>query len=183
MRSLLPLLFTALTVLPSAWAASLDPHYYPHRPGTRWTYSSGETQLVGAPVTHRGVTVVPLSHQFGSTTYSQDMLEYRPDGSVWLRGVNAAGRLSWYAAPLLVYPTGPLKPGQTWQSSTGTLRMTVTVTGVAPLKLAAGSFNALILRSETVTGGKASVQLSYFVPALGIVRYQTADGSTIDLQR
>lgn len=183
MRPLLPLLFTALTVLPPATAAVLDPHYYPHRPGTRWTYSSGETQIVGAPVTHRGVTVIPVSHQFGSTTYSQDMLEYRADGSVWLRGVNTAGRLTWYRAPLLVYPAGPLKPGQTWKSSTGALHMTVTVSGVAPLKIAAGTFNALTLRSETVTAGKTSVQYSYFVPSIGIVRYQTADGSTIDLQR
>ena len=182
MRALLPLLLT-LTALPPVQAAGLDPNYYPHRPGTRWTYASGEIQVVGAPVTHRGVTVVPLSHQFGSTTYSQDMLEYRADGSVWLRGVNTAGRLNWYSSPLLVYPAGPLSPGQTWRSSTGTVRMTVTVTGVTPLKLAAGTFNALMLRTETVTLGKTSVQFSYFVPAVGIIRYQTADGSTIDLQR
>ena len=61
--------------------------------------------------------------------------------------------------------------------------MTVRVTGTAPLKLPAGNFNTLILRSETVTGGNTSVQLSYFVPALGIVRYETADGSRIDLRR
>ncbi|GGN30533.1 hypothetical protein [Deinococcus daejeonensis] len=185
MRPLLPLLLTALTLLPAVQAVTpaLDPNYYPHRPGTRWTYSSGETQVVGAPVTHRGVKVTPVSHQYGSTTYSQDLLEYRADGSVWLRGVNAAGRLSWYSPPLLVYPAGPLQTGQSWQAASGPLRMTVTVTGTAPLKLAAGTFNALILRTETVTGGRSSVQLSYFVPAFGIVRYQTADGSTIDLQR
>ena len=61
--------------------------------------------------------------------------------------------------------------------------MTVTVTGTAPLKLPAGNFNALILRSDTTTGGSTSVQLRYFVPALGVVRYQTADGSVIDLHR
>ncbi len=183
MRPLLPLLLTALTVLPAAPAASVDPNYYPHRPGTRWTYANGETQVVGASLAYRGVTVTPVSHQFAGTTYSQDLLEYRADGSVWLRGVNSGGRLNWYAAPLLVYPAGPLKPGQSWTAQGAGLRMTVTVTGTAPLKLPAGNFNALILRSDTTTGGSTSVQLRYFVPALGVVRYQTADGSVIDLHR
>ncbi|UBV43601.1 hypothetical protein LAJ19_05140 [Deinococcus taeanensis] len=179
-RPTLTLLFAAAT---AAAAATLDAHYYPHKPGTRWTYASGETQVVGAPVTHRGVNVVPVSHQYGSTTYTQDLLEYRKDGSVWLRGVNAAGRLQWYAPPLMVYPPAPLAPGRTWQSATGPLRMKATVTGVAPLALTAGTFNALSIRTETTAGGKTSVQTSYFVPTVGIVRYETADGARIDLQR
>ncbi|GAA0500918.1 hypothetical protein [Deinococcus depolymerans] len=174
---------TALLCQAALGAPPVDSHYYPHRPGTRWTYSSGETQVVGVPITHRGVSVVPVSHQFGSTTYTQDLLEHRADGSVWLRGVNAGGRLTWYASPLNVYPAGPLSPGMTWTGSAGTLKTRSTVTGVAPLKLAGGTFNTLTIRTETTAGGRASVQTTYFVPTLGIVRYQTADGSVIDLLR
>lgn len=164
-------------------APPVDTNYYPHRPGTRWTYSSGETQVVGTPITHRGVRVVPVSHQYGSTTYTQDLIEHRADGSVWLRGVNAGGRLSWYASPLNIYPPGPLSPGRSWTGSAGTLRTRSTVTGVTPLKLAGGTFNTLTIRTETTAGGKVSVQTTYFVPTVGIVRYQTADGSVIDLLR
>jgi hypothetical protein len=32
-------------------------------------------------------------------------------------------------------------------------------------------------------GGQISVQTIYFVPGLGVVRYETADGSRIDLLR
>ena len=164
-------------------AQALDSNYYPRKAGTRWTYSSGETQIMGAAVTHRGVPVVPVSHQYGSTTYTQDLLEFRADGSVWLRGVNVGGRLSWYAQPLNVYPPGPLSPGMTWKGSNGAVRTVSTVTGVTPLKTAGGTFNALTIQTETTAAGKISVQKTYFVPTLGVVRYETADGTRIDLLR
>lgn len=68
-------------------AAAINANYYPHAPGQSWTYANGETQLVGQPVTYKGIRVVPVNHQFGKILVRQDLLEYRPDGSVWLRGV------------------------------------------------------------------------------------------------
>lgn len=183
---------TAFRILPAlllsalAWAAAQGkayPDYYPSKSGTSWTYSSGETQVVGPPQTHRGVRVVPVSHQFGGKTFTQDLLEYRPDGSVWLRGVNAGGRLGWYAAPLKVYPPAPLTPGQRWFSGKGNLKSVSTVTGVAAINSGGRKYNALSVRTQTNAGGRISVQTTYFVPGVGIVRYETADGAQIDLLR
>ncbi|MBZ9711761.1 hypothetical protein [Deinococcus multiflagellatus] len=174
-------LLLLLLPLPLAGALAVDTSYYPKRPGMRWTYSSGETQVVGAPVVHRGVSVTPVSHQFGQTVFTQDLLEHRADGSVWLRGVNTGGRLTWYTPPLNIYPPGPLRPGQTWTGVTAGLRQRSTVVGVAPLRTSAGAYNTLKIRTETTAAGKLSVQTTYFVPTVGVVRYETADGSVIDL--
>lgn len=159
------------------------PGYYPHKAGTHWTYSSGETQVVGPAVTHRGVRVVPVSHQFGGKTLTQDLLEYRADGSVWLRGVNAGGRLGWYAAALNIYPPAPLTPGQRWSSASGNIKVSGAVTGVATIEAAGRRYNALSVRTETSVDGRISVQTAYFVPGLGVVRFETADGSRVDLRR
>ncbi|MDB5046472.1 MAG: hypothetical protein JWQ08_2522 [Deinococcus sp.] len=169
-----------LALVPVAGAA-VPSGYYPHTTGTRWTYSSGETQEVGKPALYRGVRVVPVAHQYGSTVYTQDLLEYRADGSVWLRGVNAGGRVNWYTPPLNVYPPGPLVPGQTWSSASGTLKSASTVRGAEPLRVGSVSYNALVIRTVLTSGGRQSTQLTYFVPTVGVVRYQTADGSQIDL--
>lgn len=187
----LPALGAALLLCGVAWAASQGatarggtyPNYYPYAPGTHWTYSNGETQVVGPAVMHRGVRVVPVSHQFGGRTFTQDLLEYRADGSVWLRGVNTGGRLGWYAAPLNVYPPAPLVPGQRWSSGSGPLTSSSAVTGVAPIEVAGRRYNALSIRAETRAGGRVSVQTAYFVPGLGVVRVETADGGRIDLRR
>ncbi|MFC3834641.1 MULTISPECIES: hypothetical protein [Deinococcus] len=159
------------------------PGYYPYQSGTRWTYTSGEMQVVGPAVVHRGVTVTPVSHLYGGTTYSQDLLELRADGSVWLRGVNTGGRLAWFSVPLTVYPPGPLHPGMAWSSANTAMTLRSKVTGMSALKLPSGTFNALTIRTDTTVKGRVTTQTTYFVPTLGIVRYQTADGSVIDLQR
>ncbi len=157
--------------------------YYPNQVGTYWTYTSGEIQVVGSPVTYKDVKVTPISHQYGGKTYSQDLMEYRSDGSVWLRGINSNGKLNWYNPPLNVYPPAPLTAGKRWTSFTKNLQITNTVVGNTPIKNSAGTFNAIVIRSETNTTGRISVQMTYFVPSIGIVRYETADGSTIDLIR
>lgn len=179
-------LLPALLLGSLAWAAAQSgayPNYYPHASGIHWTYSNGETQVVGPAVTHRGVRVVPVSHQFGGQTFTQDLLEYCPDGSVWLRGVNVGGRLSWYAAPLNVYPPAPLVPGQRWSSGSGALKASSAVTGVAAVDAAGRKYNALRIRTETTLDGQVSVRTVYFVPGLGVVRHETADGSRAELLR
>ncbi|ANE44037.1 hypothetical protein [Deinococcus puniceus] len=174
-----------LTCAPGAGAAPPN-GYYPQKAGLRWTYTSGETQEIGPPAVFRGVRVVPVAHQYGSTVYTQDLMEYRADGSVWLRGVNAGGRVNWYTPPLNVYPPGPLTPGQTWSSSSGTpgsatLKSVSRVMGVEPVRIGTTSYNALLIRTVLTSSGTQSTQLTYFVPTVGVVRYQTADGSQIDL--
>lgn len=170
MRRLIPLLFCLSCV-----GLAANTRYYPHAEGQYWLYSSGEMQVVGKPVTYKGVKVTPLNHQFGKVLVRQDLLEYRPDGSVWLRGVNQGGKLQWYATPLNVYPAGPLSVGQSWQTGQAISR----VTGGASVKNAAGTYNTLIISTETPGSGRS--QQSYFVPGVGVVRYQTAEGGVTEL--
>jgi hypothetical protein len=178
------LVLLALLLAP---ALAVNDSYFPNTPGTQWRYSNGETQLTGKGRVIQGVNVVPVGHSVGGKLMSEDYLEYRPDG-VYLRGVQAGGKLNWYLPPLQVYPASPLTPGQVWTSATGSgLRLSGRVVGTQALRTQSGSFNALVVRSEVATGGtttgvqKSSTQYAYFVPGLGVVRYQTADGSTVDL--
>ena len=85
--------------------------------------------------------------------------------------------------PLTLYPPAPLTPGQRWSSASGNLKSSSAVTGVAALNTGGRKYNALIIRTETTVGGRVSVQTSYFVPTLGIVRYDTADGRSTELLR
>ncbi|WP_424949550.1 hypothetical protein [Deinococcus sp.] len=180
-------LFLLALLLPPALAASDT--YFPNTPGTQWRYSNGETQQAGRPRVIQGVNVVPVGHSVGGKLVSEDYLEYRADG-VFLRGVQAGGKLNWYTPPLQVYPASPLAPGQVWTTTTGSgLRLSGRVVGTQALRTQSGSYNALVVRSEVAAGGAAtgvqssSTQYAYFVPGLGVVRYQTADGSMVDLLR
>jgi hypothetical protein len=182
----LPAFTLVVLLLTSAQAAS-DP-YFPNATGTQWRYSNGETQQAGRPRTVQGVVVVPLSHSVGGRLVSEDYLEYTAAG-VYLRGVQAGGKLNWYTPPLQVYPASPLSPGQVWTSvTTAGLRLSGRVVGTQALRTQSGNYNALVVRNEVASGNAAGVQNSstqyaYFVPGLGVVRYQTADGSTVDLLR
>lgn len=133
-------------------------------------------------MTYKGVQITPVSHQYGGKTLTQDLLEYRADGSVWLRGLNAGGRLTWYPSPLNVYPPGPLTPGQRWQSGGGGLKSVARVMGTEAVQVPAGTYNAFVIRTDLTVGGRQSSQVTYFVPGLGVVRYVTADGSRTDLK-
>lgn len=167
-----PLLLTLLLLSP---ALSLGVNYYPHQPGQSWTYANGETQRVGSAVSYRGVQVIPVNHQFGNILVRQDLMEYRADGSVWLRGVHQNGKLAWFAQPYNVYPPGPLRVGQGWKSGPDSVQ----VTGVKAVKTRSGTFNALVI--STTSGTQSRAQLSYFVPTIGVVGYRTADGSEVAL--
>ena len=192
MRFVLPVALSLFLLLGPA-LADMSPGYFPRTPGTIWRYSSGEVQQALATKTVQGVQVTPVSHTVGAQLISVDYLEYR-GGGVFLRGVQAAGtggRLSWYEPPLVVYPPGPLQAGQQWSSAsvavkkgTGSLRLSGQVIGSRALTTALGSFNALVIRNDISSGNTTknpSAQYVYFVPGLGVVRYQSADGSTVDL--
>ncbi|GAA3996907.1 hypothetical protein GCM10022631_04200 [Deinococcus rubellus] len=167
----------ALLLLSSGRAAG---NYFPNAPSTTWRYSSGEIQQIGQPTTVKGVSVIPTAHQIGGVTVSEDLLEYR-GGGVYLRGVRIGKQVVWYTPPLTVYPSSPLTLGQRWESTSGSLKLSSRVMGSEPLSLSAGNFNALLIRSDVSSGGGTSTQYSYFVPGLGVVRYQTAGGQVVDL--
>ena len=154
--------------------------YFPSASATTWRYSSGETQQLGQPVTIKGVSVVPTAHQIGGRVVSEDLLEYR-GGGVFLHGVRIAGQVIWYNPPLTVYPSSPLTLGQRWESTSGSLKLSSRVMGNEALSIAAGNFNSLVIRSDVTSGSSVSTQYSYFVPGLGVVRYQTAGGQVVDL--
>jgi hypothetical protein len=181
----LPVFTLAVLLLTTAQAASDS--YFPAATGTQWRYSNGETQQAGRPRTVQGVVVVPLTHSVGGKLVSEDYLEYTAAG-VYLRGVQAGGKLNWYTPPLQVYPASPLSPGQVWTSVTGSgLRLSGRVVGTQALRTQSGNYNTLVVRNEVMSGSgsagvqNSSTQYAYFVPGLGVVRYQTADGSTVDL--
>lgn len=165
----------SLALVSASLSAPVSPHYYPHQAGKSWTYGNGETQVVGAPVTYRGLSLVPVNHLFGKLLVQQDLMEYRPDGSVWLRGIHQNGKLTWLAQPLNVYPPGPLSVGRRWKSGPDD----VSVTGTQAVKTSAGTFNALVV--TTFSSGGKRAQHRYFVPTLGVVQFQTADGTVVPL--
>ena len=154
--------------------------YFPSAPATTWRYSSGETQLIGQPTVVRGVSVTPTAHQIDGRTVSEDLLEYR-GGGVYLRGVRIGKQVIWYDPALTVYPSSPLTLGQRWESVSGSLKLSSRVMGNEPLSLKAGNFNTFVIRSDVTAGKTVSTQYSYFVPGLGVVRYQTAGGQVVDL--
>jgi hypothetical protein len=168
---------TSVTLLGSALAAD----YFPSAPGTTWRYSNGETQQFGAPRSVRGVNVRPLAHSIVGRKISEDLLEYTPAG-VYLRGVQTGSVLTWYTPPLLLYPTSPLFPGMQWESAGSGLRLSSRVMGQEAIKLAGGSYNALVIRTEaSSSGGAASTRYAYFVPGYGTVRFVSEDGKAVDL--
>lgn len=168
---------TGLALLGSALAAD----YFPSAPGTAWRYSNGETQQFGAPRSVRGVSVRPLAHSLAGRKISEDLLEYGARG-VFLRGVQTGPALTWYDPPLMLYPAGPLFPGMQWDSASSGLRLSSRVMGQEAVKLAAGSYNALVIRTEASTsGGAASTRYAYFVPGYGTVRFVSEDGRAVDL--
>lgn len=156
-------------------------NYHPNTPGTTWTYSNGETQIVGKARQYKGVKVTPINHQYGNILITQDLVEYRPDGSVWLRGVNTSGKLSWYQKPLMIYPAGVMVPGASWKSVGGGIERVSQVTGSQGVRTKVGAYNALVIQTDTLVGNEVTTQLNYFVPTVGIVKIVTAEGAEVEL--
>lgn len=175
----------ALLALTASTLAATPAGYYPHRSGMSWTYSSGETQQLSGPRKVDGHEVMVLTHYFNGVPVSEDYLQYGANGVLTL-GTAASGKITLYPTPLTVYPPGPLKPGMQWQSTTKLPSFDITlsseVVGVRGVKTQAGRFNALQIRQRTLTSnGAKTVMDLFFVPSVGVVRFVTQDGTTIDL--
>jgi len=163
--------------------------YYPAGAGATWTYSSGETQVLSGPRDVGGLTVMVLTHYLDGIPVSEDYLVFDADG-VRTVGTAAAGNVVRYDPPLIVYPAPPLQPGTTWTSTTdvatasGVVGITLSaeVLGLRGVQTTAGRFNALQIRQRTLTSTGGSTVLDLFlVPGVGVVRFVTEDGTTIDL--
>jgi len=173
----------ALAVWLAAVAAAQD--YYPSDPGMSWTYSSGETQTLSGPRELDGRQLMVLTHYFEGLPVSEDYLEYT-DGGVFSHGSAAGGQIYQYQPALVVYPAAPLQPGMSWTGTTSLagfdLTLSAEVLGLRGVATPAGRFNAVQIRQTTLTsnGGQTVLDI-YFVPTVGIVRFQTQDGTVIDL--
>lgn len=159
--------------------------YYPHQSGMSWTYSSGETQTLSGPRDFEGVEVMVLTHYFDGAPVSEDYLVYSEEGVSSL-GSATGGRVLSYIPPLQVYAPSPLSVGQRWESSTRVVGFEISlsseVVAVRGVSTPAGRFNALQIRQITTTSSGAETHLDlYFVPSVGVVRFVTDDGTTIDL--
>ncbi len=177
-----------VALLGLALLGSARAQYYPSQGHWVWVYASGETQRLGSAATVRGVSVLPMQHLIAGQLISEDLLEYR-DNQVLLRGIRTAGRtgskLTWYLPPITLYPASPLAPGQSWQSLSstplGAIKLSSRVLSGEPVTTPAGKFNALLIRTDVQQNKTTSTQYSYFVPGLGVVRYQSEGGAAVDL--
>jgi hypothetical protein len=176
------LALAALAALIVSLAAARD--YYPTASGTTWTYSSGTSQVLSRPRDVGGMLVMVLTHYVEGVPVSEDYLVYGE--GVLSFGTASGGQLVRFDPPLVVYPPAPIEIGDTWQSTTQLGSMTLTlqseVLGLRGVQTPAGRFNALQIRQRTLTstGGSTVLDL-FFVPGVGIVRFITQDGTTIDL--
>jgi len=173
-----------LALLAGAALAQTPTGYYPDADGMSWTYSSGETQQLSGPREVDGQQVMVLTHYFQGVPVSEDYLQYGDD--VVSVGTASGGAVVPYDPPLVIYAAGPLQAGQQWKSTTQLSDFSITlsaeVLGVRGVRTAAGRFNALQIRQRTLTSNGGSTVLDlFFVPGVGVVRFVTGDGTTIDL--
>lgn len=171
-----------LALIGSAWAQP----YFPYGDGLSWTYTSGETQVMQGPRDLDGQSVMVLTHYFEGTPVSEDYLVYEAGQGVRSIGTAAGGQRFTYAPPLIVWPEAPLTPGQTWQSTAEvagvSLTLSAEVLGLRGVTTGAGRFNAFQVRQVTLTSSGARTVLDlFFVPTVGIVRFVSQDGTTVDL--
>jgi hypothetical protein len=165
--------------------AQAQESYYPSRDGLSWTYSNGEMQMLSGSRAVGSTSAQVLLKMFGGAPVSEDYLVYDAQG-VQMVGTAANGQLLQYSPTLLVYPPSPLQVGQTWKSNATIsgidISLSAEVLGVRGVETAAGRFNALQIRQQTVTstGGQTIIDL-FFVPSIGVVRWVMQDGTAIDL--
>lgn len=175
---------TLLALLLAGAAIGQQEGYYPDQAGATWTYDSGETQTLSGPREMDGVRVMVLTHYFDGMPVSEDYLVF----SEGVRSVGTAsgGQVVSYVPPLQIYGEPPLSVGQRWESTTRVsgfeIELSSEVVAVRGVSTPAGRYNALQIRQITSTTSGARTLLDlYFVPTVGVVRFVTDDGTTIDL--
>ncbi len=171
----------ALLVTSTTFAQS----YFPHRDGMSWTYSNGETQTLNGPVEIAGEKVMVLTHLLNGNVISKDYLAY-DDIGVFSYGTETGGQTLLYDPPLTLYAGDSLRVGQSWQSATSVAGFDITlaaeVLGMRGVRTDLGRFNALQVRQRTFTNTGAQTTLDlYVVPGVGVVRFETGDGTVVDL--
>ena len=172
-----------LTLLLTSTALAQD--YFPHRDGLSWTYSNGETQTLNGPQEVAGEEVMVLTHFLDGNVISKDYLGYDEIG-VFSYGTQAGEQTLLYDPPLTLYAGNSLQVGQSWQSATSVAGFDITlaaeVIGMRGVRTPLGRFNALQVRQRTFTNTGAQTTLDLFVvPGVGVVRFVTEDGTTVDL--
>lgn len=165
-----------------ALGVAAPPAYYPNGIGYAWLYSSGEEQVFSRQ--QEGFLV--LEHRYPKRPVVADLLRYTPDQGVYLEGLIIGKTVQRYTPALQLYPAPPLTVGTRWGGKSVLGGQTVALLGevsrIEGVNVPAGRFNAYVLRTSTVTGDGGSVVVEiYYVPGVGIVRYATPDGGTIDL--
>lgn len=178
---------TLVAVIALFWSVQANAQaYYPFGDGLTWTYGSGETQILQGPRLLDGQEVLVLTHYFEGAPVSEDYLIFHEDGSVVSVGTASGGQRFTYDPPLTIWPAPPLQPNQTWQTTTEVAGISLTlsseVLGLQGVRTSAGRFNAFQVRQVTLTSSGARTVLDlFFVPTVGIVRFVSQDGTTVDL--
>lgn len=157
--------------------------YYPNGIGYSWTYSSGMEQVF----TREQNGLLVFERRLARQPVSADLLRYTESG-VFLEGLIIGQAVQRYNPPLQLYPAPPLVLGQEWGGRSSFGGQSVALIGkvlrIEGVNVPAGRFNAYVIRTSTVTSaGGSQVMEIYFVPGVGIVRYATPDGATVDLVR
>ncbi|KZK14764.1 hypothetical protein [Meiothermus taiwanensis] len=171
--AILALLLVGVLAAPTA--------YYPNGVGYSWTYSTGMEQVF----TREQNGLLVFERRLAKQPVSADLLRYTDNG-VLLEGLLVGQAVQRYNPPLLLYPAPPLVLGQEWGGRSSFGGQSVALLGkvlrIEGVSVPAGRFNAYVIRTSTVTsGGGSQVMEIYFVPGVGVVRYATLDGATVDL--
>lgn len=164
-----------------AFALAAPTNYYPSGIGYSWTYSSGMEQVF----TREQSGMLVFERRLARQPVSADLLRYSDNG-VFLEGLIVGQVVQRYNPPLQLYPAPPLVLGQEWGGRSTFGGQSVALLGkvlrIEGVSVPAGRFNAYVIRTSTVTSaGGSQVMEIYFVPGVGIVRYATPDGATVDL--
>lgn len=191
--------FFILLLAPLAMARD----YFPHNDGMRWTYDNGEIQELSGPYRLADIAadfgrsvetafadyeVMKLSKYLGDILVSEDFLIYE-EAAVYSVASNFLGSSQyWYNPPMLLYQGNRWHIEDSWESVSNILddRLQITLTShivaTQAVETPVGRFNAWVIRQDSFNNkGVQNVLELYFVPTIGIVRFQTMDGSAVNL--